>query len=72
MKQLSQAEILLENLQLRQNIETALKIKDIWSIELAVRNIMNCSNKNSDLIELAEKGKHYWVFLFLLSFQVKR
>ena len=59
MKQLDQAEVLLENLQLRQNMETALKLKDIWSIELAVRNIMNCSNRNVDLIELAEKGKIY-------------
>lgn len=63
--ELRQAENLLINLQLRQNIETALKIQDIWSIEAAVRKIQILSSKNStvakntDLQELSEHGKNF-------------
>ena len=58
MKILSDAETVLETIQLKRNMDTALEIKDIWSVERAVRSIKTSKNasKNKDLMELAEKG----------------
>lgn len=58
---LSDAETVLETIQLKRNIDTALEIKDIWSVERAVRSIRTSKNasKNKDLIELADKGADF-------------
>ena len=60
---LSDAETVLETIQLKKNIDIAMELGrgDVWGIEKAVRAIRSSKNGsiNNDLIKLAEKGEAF-------------